>query len=95
MPIYSFGKDSPLKIRLSRKEAEAYNRFTKSFFEAQTHHKEVHGVRWTPDQPLSILTNKKDNETYNRVGRKITRAIKKFGRGITEDELTDDYLIEN
>jgi hypothetical protein len=95
MPTYSFGKDSPLKIKISRKDADAYNRFTKAFFEAQTQYKESHGVRWTPDQPLPIKTTRKDNEIYNRVGRIINEAIKNFGRGISEDELMEDYLIKN
>lgn len=96
--VYSFGIDSPLKIKITEDQAAAYNRTISAYFTAQKLFKIINGRRWTPNDPLFINTSgdtKKDLTTYNRIGRLLTKTIKNFGRPILEEELPSDYLVRN
>jgi len=93
---YSFGLDSPLKIRITKKQALSYNKVTKAFFDYQLAFKEIEGRPWTADYPFSLAgTTKKDTDTYNYVGSLINMAIYHFPRDLFDEDLPHDYLVRN
>lgn len=88
---------SRLHLILEDEIADGFNRFLKSFYQAQSRHNEVHGQRWDPDnEALSIRTNDKDKAAYDAVGEVIKLLVKINGGGldIPEEELTSDYLVK-
>jgi hypothetical protein len=93
MPVYSFGKDSPLKFELTDEFAEAYNRATDNFMEAQIEHKARTGKNWTPEEPIMLQDT--TVEAFNRFGPILEQAQAAYGKPVHEDELTDDHLIKN
>lgn len=93
MPVYSFGADSPLKFELTDEFAEAYNRATDNFMEAQIKHKEATGKDWTPDD--SIMLHHTTVEAFNAFGPILDDAQAKYGKPVYTEELTDDHLIKN
>lgn len=99
--IYSYGKTSPMKVILTKGQADIVNRFTEAFFEAQKHFLEKNGRRWTPSDPISFNGNnwsRRDNDRYNRVAKFLTLQYKihnKLGTPMTEDDLHDDFLVKN
>jgi hypothetical protein len=95
MPIYSFGADSPLKFELSEDFADAYNRALKAFFEAQTYYKTKFRTPWEPSQALEMYVKKEDIDVFNAFGDILDKALDDYGADVSEEELTNDYLIKN
>jgi hypothetical protein len=95
MPTYSFGKESPLKFELEPEYADAYNRGTAAFFEAQEFFKKTHGFEWTPEHRLAIRIDQEAMEAFNSFNAHIKKALEKHGRPHNPDDDTDDYLVLN
>jgi hypothetical protein len=95
MPTYSFGVDSPLKFELDEDYAAAYNRATMAFFEAQHLHRMKTGTQWDPSHPLYVECSKEDIAAFNAFGKILEDALERYGKAVTEDEITDDFLVKN
>lgn len=93
--VYSFGKNSPFKLKLTAKEADTYNKFNKNFFEAQRKFMEENGRPWGADDPIYIsdLTTK-ELKIYNDVVIIFNQTLAKHGE-LSADDLHEDYLVKN
>ena len=92
---YSF-LGSPLHLLLEDQIADAYNRTTQAFFDAQKNHQKRTGSKWTPEQPLWMETNDEDKAAWKAVADVINLLIKINGGGldIPEDQCTSDFLVK-
>lgn len=93
---YSF-LGSRLHLVLENEVADAYNRFTDAFFEAQKKHQELHGVQWDPvNEPILLEWQGNDKEIWEKVGAIINSLSELNGGGIDlpEQECTSDYLVK-
>ena len=95
MSIYSFGADSPLKFELTEEYAEAFNRGTKAFLDAQIAHKERTGSNWTPDQALLFDCNEEAIDAFNAMSHHMKEALERHGRPVMEEDILSDYLVKN
>ena len=107
--IYSYGKESPMKLLLTDRQADIVNRFTRSFFLAQENFLKENGRHWTPEEPIAFpiqdahhpdkgLMRKGDNDRYNRVAKWLTFQYKIhnfIGTPNHEEDLYDDFLVKN
>jgi len=94
MPVYSFGKNSILKIEITEEKAAAYNRWTQAFFDAQKKLRDA-GTPWEPTEPIYIVCTEEDMRIYNEVGAVINEAISKIDQEKTPIEIEDDFLVKN
>lgn len=88
---------SRIHLVLKDEVADAYNRFQKAFFDAQTKHRETHGTQWDPmNEPLLIDYEENDKEIWDKIGNIINLMVEVNGGGldIPEEEMTDDYLVK-
>lgn len=102
---YTFGENAKRGLILSAKMADAYNRFTQSFIDAQTRFREEHGRPWHYTEAIYMpfngpgqLRNDDDMETYNRFARIaekqywIRNHILRLP--IKEEHMTGDFLVK-
>lgn len=95
MPIYSFGKTSPLKFELSDEYADAFNRGVKAFFDAQLRFKEEHGTEWVPSAPIWMDWDEEAMTAFNAFNDILQKALGLHGRPVMVEDIHDDYLIKN
>jgi hypothetical protein len=87
---------SRLHLVLEESVADAYNRFTDAFMQAQTNHMQEHGTQWDPEtEPLLIKFAEDDKRIWSAVGNIINQLIELNGGGLElwPDECTSDYLV--
>lgn len=92
---YSF-YGSRLHLLLEDRVAEAYNRRTNQFFEAQQNFKEKHGFEWDPSKPFHIKADSEAQKAFEAVGKIINLLVHINGGGldIPEEECTFDGLLK-
>lgn len=102
---FTFGEGSKRGVFLTTAQAEAFNRFTRSFLDAQTHFREEHGRRWTPNEPIYMPFGGKDQlrdndelDVYHQLipflERQYWIRTHVLRRPITEKHMTGDYLVK-
>lgn len=101
---FTYGEGSKRGVFLTTAQAEAFNRFTKSFLDAQMSFLGKYGRAWTPSDAICMpfggdgqLRNDKELDLYNRTS---TFAAKQYWirnhvirRPIKEEHVTGDYLV--
>ncbi|AOZ64900.1 hypothetical protein SEA_MAYA_35 [Streptomyces phage Maya] len=95
MPVYSFGKDSPLKFELSEDYVKLFNSATLEFLDAQKRFMERTGTRWYPTQPISLRWTKEQMDAFNQFDVILQEALEKHGSPVLESDIHEDILIEN
>lgn len=93
LEIFSFGKDSPIKIKATPSEAAAYNRFTKWLIQVE---KAVHEPEnWFHFDPTWMHIQQNDRETWEQLGRRINKAVENFDPEEISDKIVDNFLVKN
>lgn len=102
---FTFGADGKRGYFLTDKEAELYNRFTRSFFDAQQAFLQEHGRRWHYTEPIRMpfggegqLRNDTELDAYNNVlVPKLNRQCSirhRLHLSSEEKHMTDDFLVK-
>lgn len=93
--VYSFGEDSPIKVRISDKMATLYNEAVREFFAAQQRFNQKFGRPWNPEtDPIKIKWSSKQRRAWDNFGKIFTKVIEKEGP-FYDNDILDDFLVKN
>lgn len=87
---------SRLHLVLDDKVAEAYNRYSDNFIQAQFDHEARTGSKWTPDQPLWMEKDDEAADAWGKIGALVNQLIEINGGSLDlpEEECTADDLVK-
>jgi hypothetical protein len=92
---YSYGTDSPMKLELSPKTAEAYNEAVKKYLNAQRRFLQKVGRTWNPEtDPIKLNWTRKQAKAWNEVARVVKVVAEKDGP-FHANEIKNDFLVKN